>query len=161
VRFVRTYPYPIERVWASVTTPEGLTHWFPADVEIELRLGGTVTYRGDAFAKDRTGEVLAYDPPTELAVTWGPEELHFHLERLDDSQCQFTLIDILATRDSAARQAAGWDVCLSELDKFLAGETADGPHSPTAEPWPPRYEIYLAAGLPSGARIPTPDDPTA
>jgi uncharacterized protein YndB with AHSA1/START domain len=160
VRFVRTYPHAIERVWESVTTPEGLSHWFPADVEIDLRLGGDVTYQGDPFAQNRFGRVLAYDPPTLLAVSWGPEELRFELEALDGKRCRFTLVDLLGDRDAAARQAAGWDVCLSELEKHLASETAEGPHSPSAKPWRPCYETYLAAGLPSGARIPTEADPT-
>ncbi len=37
VRFVRTYPHPAERVWLAVSTPEGLAHWFPAQVALELR----------------------------------------------------------------------------------------------------------------------------
>jgi uncharacterized protein YndB with AHSA1/START domain len=32
VRFVRTYPQPIERVWQAITTPEGLARWFPSKV---------------------------------------------------------------------------------------------------------------------------------
>ena len=154
VRFVRTYAHPIEQVWAAVTTSEGLARWFPAMVDIDLRPGGVVTYRGDANAEDSTGRILIADPPRHLAMTWGGNELRFHLEPLGAGQCRFTLIDLLDDRDAAARNAAGWDVCLRELDKHLAGEATDGPHSSTASPWRPRYEAYVAAGLPSGAYIP-------
>jgi uncharacterized protein YndB with AHSA1/START domain len=158
VRFVRTYPQPIERVWQAITTPEGLARWFPSKVELELRPGGVVTYRGDPYSEDQAGRVLACDPPEYLALTWGGEELRFQLEPLADGGCRFTLFDLLDARDAAARNAAGWDVCLSELDNHLAGKPADGPHSPAATPWRPRYDAYVAAGLPAGAYIPTGPD---
>lgn len=152
VRFARTYAHPIEQVWAAVTTAEGLARWFPAAVDIDLRPGGVVTYR--ANAEDSTGLILATDPPHYLSMTWGGNELRFHLEPLGAAQCRFTLIDLLDARDAAARNAAGWDVCLGELDKHLAGDATDGPHSASARPWRPCYEAYVAAGLPSGAHIP-------
>jgi hypothetical protein len=61
---------------------------------------------------------------------------------------------VLDQRDAAARQAAGWHVCLAELDKLIADRQPDGPHSDTAQPWQPHYDAYVAAGLPSGAKIP-------
>jgi uncharacterized protein YndB with AHSA1/START domain len=155
VRFVRTYAHPIERVWTAVTTPDGLGYWFPGQVEIELRPGGVVTFRGDTYTDIRSGQVLACDPPRYLALTWGDDELRFHLDPIEDGVCRFTLLDFLDGAGSAARNAAGWDVCLGELDKHLAGEGADGPHSRTAKPWSPVHEAYLAAGLPSGAVIPS------
>jgi uncharacterized protein YndB with AHSA1/START domain len=158
VRFVRSYPHPIERIWRAVTTPEGLARWFPSKVELELRAGGVVTYSGDPHIADSSGRVLACSPPEYLALTWGGSELRFRLEPLADGGCRFTLIDLLDARDAAARNAAGWDICLSELDRYLGGERADGPHSPTAIPWRPRYDAYVAAGLPSGAHIPTGPD---
>jgi len=155
VRFVRTYPHPVQRVWAAVTTTEGLARWFPAEVQIDLQPGGVVTYGGDPYTESRRGRVLACDPPSHLAVTWGDDELRFELEPLDDGGCRFTLCNLLGARDAAARNAAGWDICLGELDKYLAGEATDGPHSPTAKAWQPCYEAYVAAGLPSGAYVPT------
>jgi uncharacterized protein YndB with AHSA1/START domain len=155
VRFVRTYAHPIERVWAAVTTPDGLARWFPAAVEIDLRAGGVVRFRGDPHTEDRPGRVLACEPPCSLAITWGGDELRFELEALGDGRCRFTLIDVLDARDAAARNAAGWDVCLGELDKHFAGEPTTGPHGPDAKPWRPCYDAYVAAGLPAGAFIPS------
>jgi hypothetical protein len=43
-------------------------------------------------------------------------------------------------------------VCLAELDKHIAGQHTDGPHS--AGSWQQLYESYIAAGLPSGAWLP-------
>ena len=65
-----------------------------------------------------------------------------------------TLTNVRDARDAAARNAAGWAVCLAELGKLLAGRTADGPHSATAESWQEHYDSYVAQGLPSGAFVP-------
>ncbi len=158
VRFVRTYEHPIERVWTAVTTPKGLDHWFPSKVEIDLRVGGVVTFSGDPHTDDHGGQVLVCEPPRHLAFTWGDDEVRFDLEPLDDGGCRFTLTNALDSRDAAARNAAGWDVCLGELDKHLGGEGADGPHTESPMVWQSRYDAYVAAGVPSGAEIP--DVPT-
>ena len=154
VRFQRRYPCPVGRLWQAVTDPAELSHWFPAAVEMQARVGGTVVFSGDPHTENTQGKVLVYDPPHRLAFTWGGNELHFELEALDGDASQLTLIDILDGRDSAARNAAGWTVCLAELEKSLAGEVAEGPHSPSAEPWQTWYDAYVAAGLPSGAWVP-------
>jgi uncharacterized protein YndB with AHSA1/START domain len=154
VRFERRYPHPIERVWDAVTRPEELTHWFPSEVAIEPRPGGTIRFSGDPKIEGSTGTVLAFDPPHRLAFTWGGDELHIELASIDDTTCSLTLVNVLESRDTAARNAAGWSVCLAELTKALSGARADGPHSETAQPWRAHYGAYVAAGLPAGAPIP-------
>jgi uncharacterized protein YndB with AHSA1/START domain len=155
VRFERTYDYAVERVWAAITEPGELAHWFPSSVELEPRAGGRISFSADPHASRQTGVVLAFDPPRKLAYTWGGDELHFQLEPLSAGRCQLVLINVLADRSTAARNAAGWDVCLDELAKLLAGRTGGGPHAESATPWQPRYDAYVAAGMPSGADIPT------
>ena len=66
VRFVRTYPHPIERVWSAITDVDELRHWFPSTARIELRPGGTVTYSDDPYMEDAKGTVLACEPPSRL-----------------------------------------------------------------------------------------------
>lgn len=154
VRFQRTYPHPVERVWAAVSEPDELAHWFPSSVKVEPLAGGTISFADDPYAESTTGTVLAFEPPRRFAFTWGPDELHLELEPVDAGSCRLTLTNVLAARDTAARNAAGWEVCLAELDKHVAGKTADGPHSDTAVPWRPLYDAYVADGMPSGAWIP-------
>jgi hypothetical protein len=79
------------------------------------------------------------------------------LAAVGDSGCQLTLINVLEARNTAARNAAGWTVCLAELDKHLRGEVVHGPHSDTAEPWREHYDVYIADGMPYGAEIPVPN----
>lgn len=157
VRFERTYPHPVERVWAAVSEPEGLAHWFPSTVKIEPRAGGVIEFSGDPHLEPDTGEVLRYEPPHALAFTWGGDELHLELTPRGENGCTLTLINVLEARDTAARNAAGWTVCLAELHKSLQGAAPSGPHGDTAEPWRPLYEAYVADGMPHGAPIPGAD----
>jgi hypothetical protein len=98
--------------------------------------------------------VLAFDPPRRVAFTWGGSELHVELEPAGEHGCTLTLINVLEARDEGARNAAGWSVCLAELDKHVAGAEVDGPHSAAAEDWQSLYDAYVAAGMPAGAPIP-------
>ncbi len=155
VRFERTYGHSVSRLWAAITEPGELAHWFPASVAMESRVGGKIEFTGDPHVEPSIGEVLVFDPPHRLSFTWGADELHFQLAPAGDGNgCTLTLIDVLEAPNTAARNAAGWDVCLAELSKHIAGQTTDGPHSDSAEPWQPLYDAYVAAGMPSGAWYP-------
>jgi uncharacterized protein YndB with AHSA1/START domain len=153
VRFERTYPHPVERVWAAITEPSQLAHWFPSNVAIEPRAGGRIEFSGDPYAEASSGRVLVFEPPTRLVFTCAGDELHFELEAISPGGCRLTLVDVLEERDAAARNAAGWSVCLTELENVLTGVRSGGPHGATAE-FPRWYEAHLAAGLPAGAAIP-------
>ncbi|MDP9239606.1 MAG: SRPBCC family protein [Actinomycetota bacterium] len=159
VRFQRTYPHSVGRLWAAVTEPDELSHWFPSGVRIQQQAGGTVEFSGDPHLEDSTGRILVFDPPRRLAYTWGDDELRFELEPAGDGSCTLTLINVLEARNTAARNAAGWTVCLDELDKHLSGELSDGPHSEAnTESGQRYYDAYLADGMPSGAEIPVAQD---
>jgi uncharacterized protein YndB with AHSA1/START domain len=153
VRFERTYGHSVDRLWAAITEPDELSHWFPASVVLESRVGGKIEFAGDPHVEPTVGSVLVFEPPHRLSFTWGGDELHFELASVGDG-CVLTLIDVLEAPDTAARNAAGWHVCLAELSKLVAGEVAAGPHSDTAAVWRPLYDGYVAAGLPSGAWFP-------
>jgi len=152
VRFVRSYPHPVERVWTALTDPEELGHWFPSSVRMEQRAGGTVTFDGDPHAAPSTGTVLVFDPPRRLAYTWGGDELRFELTPLV-AGCRLTFTTLLEGPDTAARNAAGWEVCLEALDSALGGGTPTTPAGPTPA-WRRHFDAYVAAGVPSGAPVP-------
>ncbi|MGW3421761.1 SRPBCC family protein [Streptomyces phaeochromogenes] len=154
VRFTRTYDHPVDRVWEFVTEPEELAHWFPSSVEIELREGGTIRFGGDPNMDDSTGRVLAVDAPRHLSFSWGGDELHFDLEELDEKRTRFTLTNVLEAENTAARNGAGWDVCLAALDAHARGASFGGPHAGAGAPWQEVYRAYVEAGVPSGAPVP-------
>jgi hypothetical protein len=79
-----------------------------------------------------TGKVLEADEPDLLVFTWGEETLRFELSAAGGGT-RLVLIDTLPA-DAAARNAAGWDVCLDRL----AGLAVD-PNG-----WKPRFDAYVA-----------------
>ncbi|MFJ4685421.1 SRPBCC family protein [Streptomyces sp. NPDC088789] len=157
VRFSRVYDHPVDKVWHFVTDPDELAGWFPARAEMELRPGGLVSFTGDPAMEDFPGRVIAVEPPRHLSFDWGGDELHFDLEPLDTGHTRFTLTNVLIAEDTAARNGAGWEVCLSALDAKAHGVGYTGPHAGLTEPWKAYYAAYLDAGVPSGAPVPRAD----
>ncbi|MGW2931741.1 SRPBCC family protein [Streptomyces sp. NPDC001156] len=158
VRFTRVYDHPAARVWRFVTDPDELAQWFPSRAEFDLRPGGTVRFSGDPNMPESTGTVLAVEAPRHLSFEWGGDELHFDLEELDGERTRFTLTNVLGAQNTAARNGAGWEVCLSALDAKARGERFEGPHAGMSAPWKEYYEGYIQAGIPSGAPVPGADD---
>lgn len=152
IRFVRTYRHSVARVWAAISEPAGLAHWFPSGVTIEPRVGGAAQFDFGPRADPETGTVLVYDPPRGLAYSWGGDELHFTVEPTEEG-CTLTLVNVLEARDTAARNGAGWSVCLVELAKHLDGDATAGSRD-SVEDWRSHFAAAVAAGLPAGAAIP-------
>jgi uncharacterized protein YndB with AHSA1/START domain len=154
LRFVREYGHPTERVFALLTDPAELTHWFPAAVApASWAPGAELTFTFEAPGDGGTGTVLAHEPPHRVAFSWAGDELWFALETLADGRTRLTFTHLLDERDAAARNAAGWEVCLDALDTAVAG-APDAPSGGRTPGWEAIYEAYVAAGLPSGAPIP-------
>ncbi|MEU3191849.1 SRPBCC family protein [Streptomyces sp. NPDC006992] len=154
VQLERAIPAGVQEVWQALTEPGRMAAWFPSPtVHMEPTVGGRVDFAGDPYAEDQSGTVLEFDAPHRLSYTWGDDELLFRLTRRGEG-CVLTLTDVLEARSAAARNAAGWDVCLDELVKLLSGGTPSGPHDGTATDWRGRYDAYVAAGMPSGAPVP-------
>jgi uncharacterized protein YndB with AHSA1/START domain len=135
VRFERRLAQPVDRVWSAVTEPSELAHWFP-----------------DAPPSDDA--VGACEPKRLFEFTWGPSDtVRIELEP-DGDGCLLRLTHLLGGADQAARDAAGWHVCLRRLETHLGGGEARAPGSePTAE-WRELYDDYAGRGLPTGAPVP-------
>jgi uncharacterized protein YndB with AHSA1/START domain len=116
LRLERRLPQPPARVWRALTTPEGLAAWFPARVELDLRVGGAMEFTfTDQDVPPSAGEVLELEPPRRLAFSWGDDELRFGLAP-DGDGTRLTFTHRFGDRPMAARQAAGWEVCLDALE---------------------------------------------
>jgi uncharacterized protein YndB with AHSA1/START domain len=158
LRFVRDYPHAPERVWEAVTDPTELAAWFPARVAFPgggaPARGAEVRYSFDADGDGGTGTVVTHEPPHRFTVTWATDELRLQLEPLADGGCRFTFTALLGERDTAARTAAGWEVCLEALDAALDGRPVGGPPSGPTPAWRRHYDAHVAAGVPAGAPVP-------
>ena len=62
-------PHPPERVWAALTTPEGLGTWFGNRAEVDLRVGGEVRLAWDS-GDSATLTIDRLEPPRVFAYTW-------------------------------------------------------------------------------------------
>jgi uncharacterized protein YndB with AHSA1/START domain len=159
LRFERRVAHPIETVWRAITEPSELAHWFPSAVEVDLRVGGKMTFTFPEQplpdeALTMPGEVTELEPPRLIAFYWGEDHLRFELEPTDGGTgCVLRFTALIDAKDKAARDAAGWHVCLDGLEQQLDGASEDTIHGVT-ETWQQRYKDYLGRGLPSGAEIP-------
>jgi uncharacterized protein YndB with AHSA1/START domain len=122
LRFERRLAHPPGRVWRALTDDAELAAWFPTTMEGERRTGAPLTYsfrQGEAapFA----GEMLAFVPPSLLELRWADDVLRFELEP-DGSGCVLRLRVTFPQLGKAARDGAGWHVCLHRLGLWLAGD---------------------------------------
>jgi uncharacterized protein YndB with AHSA1/START domain len=97
-----------ERVFADLTTEEGLEKWLAPQVAVDLRQGGLIQHRAElgSFAAEDTEalEILAFDPGRMLAtrVVTAPRTLEqadaltrlttvYYLEALGPERCHLTI----------------------------------------------------------------------
>jgi uncharacterized protein YndB with AHSA1/START domain len=156
LRFERRIAHPIEAVWTAVTEPEELRHWFPAAVAVEggLRTGARLTFsfEGEAFPPSQ-GAITDYEPPRLFAFDWDTESIRFELEPDGDGTLlRFT--HLMTARDQAARDAAGWHVCLDRMEERLRGADTDAPGTEQTDEHKTLYAEYERRGLPTGAPMP-------
>lgn len=161
LRFERLLPHAPEKVWAAVTEPDQMRHWFPASVETDLTVGARMRFRfeGDDDATPdpmKDGEILELDPPKVYAFRWNEDVLRFELLPQEQG-CVLVFTHVLAGgalgRLAAGRNAAGWDSCLDGLDASLAArETpAAGEFAEATTDMIERIEAYVGEfGLDEG-----------
>ena len=133
LRFVGDLAHPPERVWRALTEPEELGSWFPQRVVVARWAVGEPIHFEHERVREATfeGTVRTCEPLRVLEFTWGPDVLRFELERRGEGT-RLTLLDTIEELGKAARDGAGWHVCLEQLGHALDGTSA--PSSPS-ERW--------------------------
>ena len=149
--FERQLSHPVDRVWQAITERDELGHWFPSKVVVdELAAGAEMSFEFENMPLDApstmAGRVTEFDPPRVFAFYWGEDHLRFELDPVDGG-CALRLTVALGTLDKAARDAAGWHVCLDRLEQHLGAEGVGGE-------WRGYYDEYQRRGVPAGAPIP-------
>ncbi|CAG7642734.1 SRPBCC domain-containing protein [Actinacidiphila bryophytorum] len=138
VRLERVLARPPEAVWRAITDPEELKAWFPCGVIADSWKPGAAISFPFAGGPTLTGVVLEVDEPHVLAYTWGEETLRFTLTPEPDGRTRLVLTDELDS-PFAARNAAGWQVCLARL----TGDATAG------DAWQEHFARYTAAFEPA------------
>jgi uncharacterized protein YndB with AHSA1/START domain len=135
LRFERLLPHPVDTVWTAVTDPTEMRSWFPTRIQIdEWQVGATLTHHFDGHdLEPLPGTVLVWEPPRRVSFTWGEDTISFELSEAADGGTRFVLTEELAA-NHAARNAAGWEECLSRLLDQATGDT-----------WQQRFDHYTKA----------------
>ncbi len=141
----RTFPAPIEDVWASITESERTARWF-ASWSGDAGPGKTIRYRlefegDDAQEDDMTIE--ACEPPTHLAVSTANEYGSWRLEAWLSEHDGTTELRFVHHLDDAANPAEigpGWEFY---LDMLVASR--DGTPRPDFDDYYPSQSAHYEA----------------
>jgi uncharacterized protein YndB with AHSA1/START domain len=118
---VRRFPQPPREVWAALTEPAGLSQWFPFQADLDLSVGGTISFDAPVSeAPLSTGTVTDVRPPRVFAFNWGADHLSWSVTA-DGEGSDLTLAHTFDDRAGAPSFAAGWDLCMDALGRLLDG----------------------------------------
>jgi uncharacterized protein YndB with AHSA1/START domain len=151
LRFRRELRHPVAKVWKALTEPDELRKWFPDQVSVrEWKVGARMEFK-DANARIQPfdGEVLAYEPPRRLEFRWGTDVIRLEVAPHGDG-CVLTLVDTIDELGKAARDGAGWHVCLGALEAALDG-------SSSISDWADVHEKYVQKFGPEASTIGPPE----
>ncbi|MGM7645366.1 SRPBCC domain-containing protein [Nocardia sp. JW2] len=126
--------HPPAKVWAAITTAEGLASWFGNTAEIDLRPGGDMRMTwNEGFAADMRVERV--EEPTVFGYTWPinglPDDdprrtyVEFRLEpagagtRLTVVESGFAQLPEAAHKEAFEGNIGGWKSELGELVEYL------------------------------------------
>lgn len=153
LRFTRRFPHQPATVWQALTEPQHLDAWFPTTIEGDRTAGAPLRFSfRDGEAEPFDGEMLIYEPPSLLEFRWGPDTLRFELSP-DGTGSRLVLLDLLEERGKAARDGAGWHVCLRVLGEHL--DDAGAPRDMAG--WKPLNDAYVERFGPEAATIGPPE----
>ena len=129
-----------EKVWRVLTERDLLNQWFPCDVEGEWKVGSELRFNflhgeGEGLPEeDLRGEVLVLDPPRLLEYRWGTHLLRCELTA-DGDGCRLLFSESFEDASWGARNAAGWEMCLDNLELLVQGQSGAGTHGEFPDPF--------------------------
>jgi uncharacterized protein YndB with AHSA1/START domain len=118
LRFSRRLAHPPEKVWRAIMEAEHRDAWFPQRIVGDFSVGARLRFVSDAG--DFEGKVLAYQPQRLVEFVWGTDVIRLEVSP-DSGGTLLTLLDTFGEQGKAARDAAGWHVCLDALESALDG----------------------------------------
>ena len=138
VRIERTFAASAEDVFDAWTSAEVMRRWFHVrpdwdtpEAEVDLRVGGKVRIvmrTPDGTRYEAEGEYMLIDRPRRLVMTWTFADDPANVQRIDlsfdQSEGSTTVLMInsgISVPERRDNQEAGWQGCLNELERTLAG----------------------------------------
>ncbi|MBN6034994.1 SRPBCC domain-containing protein [Amycolatopsis sp. 195334CR] len=155
LRFERTLRHSPAKVWRAISEPAEMAHWFPALITAEPKPGAKMEFAFEGEEETTYGEVLEYDPPKVHAFRWNSDVLRFELLPAE-AGCVlvFTHTVDAGARFTAARTAAGWDVCLAAMVARLDGRTEEPlDHRPLMQSYLREFELARGEETEDGVRF--------
>ncbi|SFK40919.1 SRPBCC family protein [Geodermatophilus ruber] len=136
LRFRRSWPDPIEDVWAALTEPERLARWI-GTYDGDRGPGGTGVFTM-TFEDEPVGErmtILECDPPRRLVLDWAGEE-YWRVEldlSTDGDRTTLLFTQDFRTEHGIPDVATGWHWYLDKLEAEVSGR-----------PQPADWDAFLA-----------------
>jgi len=138
VRLERTFTASAEEVFDAWTSPEVMRRWFhpgpdwgTPEAEVDLRVGGKVRVvmrKPDGSESEAQGEYTLIDRPHRLAMKWtfydersNVQLIELSFAESDGSTTVRMLNSGISTDERRGSQDKGWNACLDELARTLAG----------------------------------------
>lgn len=146
LRFTRHLAHAPGKVWRAVIEAEHRDAWFPQRIVGEWRVGAPLTFTSE-FG-DFDGEVTAFEPGTLVEFRWGTDLIRIEVSP-DAGGTLLVLSDTFGEQGKAARDAAGWHVCLDALEASLDEQPVAG----TRERWQQVHPEYVERFGPAAATI--------
>ena len=144
LQFRRSWPDPIEDVWAALTEPDRLARWI-GTFEGERQIGatGTFTMTHEETLVGEPMRIAECDPPHRLVVEWATEEGWRVQLDLSEEQGRTVLLftQLFAAGTDAGDYVLGWHWYLDQFDAELGGG------APPAD-----WDTFLAATGPAYGR---------
>lgn len=158
IRFTRQLAHPPPKVWRALTEAGHVAAWFPTTIEGEFAAGAPLVFRFTKLSiPPMSGRMIVCEPPKLLEFTWDDETLRFELDPHESG----TRLDFTATFaeiGKAARDAAGWHVCLEQLAYSIDGRSGGPGPGPEDQRWREIHPHYVAAFGPDASAIGPPEE---
>ena len=155
VRYRRRLAHPQLKVWRALTEDAHLAEWFPTTIEGERTAGASLRFSfRENEAEPFDGEMLVFDAPILMELRWSDDVLRFELSA-DGSGCVLDLTVTFPEYAKAARDAAGWHVCLEQLGCVVSD--APLPWTP-ADRWRVVHRTYVELFGPEASALGPPEE---
>jgi uncharacterized protein YndB with AHSA1/START domain len=129
LEFRRSWPDPIEDVWAALTEPDRLARWIGI-YEGDRGSGGTGTFTMTQEEGDHAGSptrIVECDPPRRLVIEWVQEQADNWQVDLDlwaeDGRTVLRFVQFFPAGADVVDMALGWHWYLDKLSAEIDGGT--------------------------------------